>query len=347
MAELTPMKLSNMTAAQSIDLGDLMYLTVEDELSETGYYSRKITAQNLAASLLGNFSFPLLLDKTTAHSAIGAINELASTRRLYVGTCSTAAATAQKEVTVSAAQNFTLEVGTTICVKFSVSNSATDVTISVNGTTAYPIWFSNSQYSGSSAGVTGQQNCNLTYVFDGSYWCWLSMGKYQSYSSMTDAEAEAGTSTSNRVISPSVLKHAIQYHAIPQVDGNERVVGKLGNDTLYEQLFYYDFSDIDGGTQSDTVINGRFDLPHINYGSMWIEAACLINDVPDGTFTIKSLPLPSIQNNNGYVQTQIQKTTSNDGYPFIYLDVNWSVSQIWAKRNDIHFMFTLRYTKAS
>lgn len=77
MAELTPVKISDMTAVQSIALGDLLYLCAEDANSETGYYSRKITAQDMAAAMLNSFSFPLLLDKTSAHSVIGAINELA------------------------------------------------------------------------------------------------------------------------------------------------------------------------------------------------------------------------------------------------------------------------------
>lgn len=473
-------KVSAMVATQSVTQGALVYVAAENQTSPTGYESFKITAGDLAQTILGSFSFPLVLD-TTAKNVFGAINEMkgqlvdgavvllgtaapdlsagvngniyirystsgnvttitnmyvkisdawaevstgggggsstlaglsdvalssptngqalvydstsskwvngagqaSATGKVYIGTCSTAGDTATKEVVISADQNFVLEKGATINVKFANTNSVNNVTISVNGGTAYPIWYKSSVYNSATSGITGSANQNIFYVFDGSYWVWQSMGAYMSYATMTQAEAEAGTSTATRVISPATLKLAIDTHAPSAVSveltqaqydllsqaekengmiyfvsdapsnpvvytPNETVIGKwVDGSTLYEQTFYFDFSDIAGGTQSDTVINGRFDLPHVNYNDMWLESAFLVNDVPDGTFTIKSLPLPTIQNSGGYIRIQIQNTTSNDGYPFIYLDVNWSISQIWSKRNDIHFAFVVRYTKSA
>ena len=474
-------KVSAMVATQSVTQGAFVYVAAENQTSPTGYESFKITAGDLAQTILGSFSFPLVLD-TTAKNVFGAINELkgqlddgavvllgtaapdsaagvngniyirystsgnvttitnmyvkisdawaevstgggggSSTlaglsdvnissptngqalvyddqndewvngnvsggsggRKIFVGTCSTAAGTAAKEVSISSDQGFALEVGATICFKCKYTNSASNVTISVNGGTAYPIWYSTGAYTGSTGNVTGNAGAYMLYVFDGSYWCWESMGMYNSYNAMTDAQAESASSTSNFVIAPTVLKHAIDYHApgavrveltqaqydlltqtekengtiyfISDAPSNpveysetEKAIGHwVDGSVLYERSFYFDFTDIAGGTQSDTVINGRFDLPHENYADLWIETAFMVNDVPDGTLTIKSLPLPTIQNNGGYIRVQIQKTSSNDGYPFIYLDVNWSISQIWTKRNDIHFVFVIRYTKAS
>ena len=78
---------------------------------------------------------------------------------------------------------------------------------------------------------------------------------------------------------------------------------------------------------------------------MWIEQAFVINDVPDATLTIKSMPMPISASSGNYIRVQIQKTSSNDGYPFIYIDINYNTSSIYSKRNDIHFVFVVRYTK--
>ena len=75
----TPLKLSDMTEANSLAVGDLFYLGMADAGSDTGYYSRKIQAQLIASAILGSFSLPLLFTKTTAKTAAGAINELAGT----------------------------------------------------------------------------------------------------------------------------------------------------------------------------------------------------------------------------------------------------------------------------
>lgn len=55
------------------------------------------------------------------------------------GTCTTAAATAAKEVTVGAA--FTLTDGATVLVRFTYGISAADATLSVNSGTAKPIYY--------------------------------------------------------------------------------------------------------------------------------------------------------------------------------------------------------------
>ena len=80
MPELTPIKMSTMNEALQLAIGDLFYLGQEDETSDTGYYSRKITAQTVATGVLSSLSLPLLFTKTTAKNAAGAINEIAPTK---------------------------------------------------------------------------------------------------------------------------------------------------------------------------------------------------------------------------------------------------------------------------
>jgi len=79
MAELSPIKLSDMELAAILGASDVLYVAVADAQSETGYYSRKTTTTELAQLFLNTLSFPLLLPNTTAKNVIGAINELKGT----------------------------------------------------------------------------------------------------------------------------------------------------------------------------------------------------------------------------------------------------------------------------
>lgn len=93
---MAKIKVSQMTAATDIDAGDLVYLSVEDLTSASGYSSRKDTAGNLAAAFLNGFEFPLLLN-TSAKTIVGAINELAAgaSAAVYMGTTPPSSATGE------------------------------------------------------------------------------------------------------------------------------------------------------------------------------------------------------------------------------------------------------------
>ena len=100
--------------------------------------------------------------------------------RAAYGTCSTEAATAEKAIVIEDL-NWKLEVGSIITVRFSVANTASNVTLNVNGTGAYGIRTSGeSSYTGSSSTYCGNANRALTYMFDGSHWQWISAGAYPS-----------------------------------------------------------------------------------------------------------------------------------------------------------------------
>jgi len=358
------------------------------------HWSRTYATDEIAgaSSLQGlsdvNISSPtngqaLVYDATSSKWVNGAGGGGSSASGVYIGTCDTEGNVAQKEVVVSADQNFVLEKGTTICVKFTNTNSASNVTISVNNGTAYPIWYNLGVYTASSDNIVGRANRQITYIFDGSYWMWAGMGYFYSYSNMTQSEAQAGTAVTGRLVPPTILKEAIYYHAPSAVrteltqaeydalstaeknngtiyfitdapsnpvdySTSEKVIGHwIDGSTLYERTFDYNLSDMSGGSQQESSIVGRFDLPHVNYDNIWIEQAYILNDSPSASFSMKSLPLPSIQNNNTYIRIYIQKTDANDGYPFIFIDVQWSISQLFNNRANIHYVFTLRYTKSS
>lgn len=141
--------------------------------------------------------------------------------KMYYGICTTAAATAAKVVTVGADQDFKLTVGALVMVKFTISNSASSVTLNVNSTGAKSIYYNNALYTGTSTTVCGYANAHLVYMYDGTNWVWVSHGadSNTTYSAMSVAEGQTGTATSSRSMRADYLKQIIQYHAVPSGQG--------------------------------------------------------------------------------------------------------------------------------
>lgn len=95
------------------------------------------------------------------------------TTNAFYGTCSTAAATATKEVTLSSAVGWNLVAGVVIGVKFSNSNTASSVKLDVNGSGAKSIYFGNAVYAGTSVQITGWKDYIIYYMYDGTNWMFL------------------------------------------------------------------------------------------------------------------------------------------------------------------------------
>lgn len=92
--------------------------------------------------------------------AIDGVNFNGTSAITHYGTCSTAAATVAKTVSLN---NFTLVKGARVAVKFTVTNTASSPTLNVNSTGAKPIYYRGSAIS------AGYLAANRTYefVYDG------------------------------------------------------------------------------------------------------------------------------------------------------------------------------------
>lgn len=110
------------------------------------------------------------------------------------GTCSTAAATSAKAITLSGNTKWTLQKGSVIIVKFTNTNTASSVTLNVNNTGAKSIWVDRAAYTGTSAQYCGYANRNLIYVYDGTYWVWI-FGGYDSNTTYSNATLGQGYGT--------------------------------------------------------------------------------------------------------------------------------------------------------
>lgn len=117
----------------------------------------------------------VLLSGETAHSASG---EVITGKAVLpaCGTCDTAGNVAEKVVTLEGNDNWVLKKGAIIMVKFANTNSATNVTLNVNGTGAKQIWYAGSVYTGNSGYVNGEAGRHHVYLYDGTYWVWVSHG---------------------------------------------------------------------------------------------------------------------------------------------------------------------------
>lgn len=110
------------------------------------------------------------------------------------GTCSTDAATAAKEVVLSGNSQWTLTNGAIIMVKFDNSNTASSVTLNVNGTGAYPLWYNNAEYTSNGTAYTGYAGRTTMYMFNGTHYIWIS-NSYDSNTTYTNVKLGHGYAT--------------------------------------------------------------------------------------------------------------------------------------------------------
>lgn len=134
----------------SVDASRKVNITVPTKTSELTNNSGFITSSANVASAT----------KLTTARAIDGVNFDGTATITHFGTCSTAAGTAAKVVSLT---SFTLVTGSRITIKFTVTNTAANPTLNVNGTGAKPIVYRGSAIS------AGYLAANRVYefVYDG------------------------------------------------------------------------------------------------------------------------------------------------------------------------------------
>lgn len=118
------------------------------------------------------------------------IDKMGYTNIAY-GTCSTAAATAAKEVVIVGNTNWGLTAGSIICVKFSVTNTAQNPTLNVNGTGAKNIYHNGTAIT---AGVIKAGDI-ATFVYDGTQYQLIAVDRTHIDYTATIATTWAGSET--------------------------------------------------------------------------------------------------------------------------------------------------------
>jgi len=131
--------------------------------------------------------------KSTFALASHSHTKLDNTNLAY-GTCATAAGTAAKVVTITGNDNWSLKTGAIVAVKFSYTNTASSVTLNVNGSGAKNIWYNNAKYTSTSSQMTGYANRTIFYIYDGTYWVWLG-GSYTDGNTVPSAYCTTAAAT--------------------------------------------------------------------------------------------------------------------------------------------------------
>lgn len=108
-------------------------------------------------------------DATTSKAGLMPVvdKQKSDATNIAFGTCSTAAATADKTVTISGNINWKLTIGSIIYVKFTYTNTAQNPTLNVNETGAKNILYNTAILTTSNLGYAGTANRYITYVYDG------------------------------------------------------------------------------------------------------------------------------------------------------------------------------------
>ena len=164
----------------------------------------------------------------------GIIEGLDFPEGLLLGTCTTAAETAAKVVTLTDVTDFELTKGTVIVVKFTKSNTAQNPTLNVNGTGAKSIYYNTSVVTTSSLWVAAQANRYMEYMYDGTNWVWISQcfDNNTTYSAMSKSELTTGTATTSRVVRADYLKSAIlELAESSDVDTADNITTFTSSDT--------------------------------------------------------------------------------------------------------------------
>lgn len=200
-------------------------LTVSDSLNNEVYYYTVPSYSPLIAYRregIGINRVPRAGYSLDVHGKMG-IDEVADvgndllTNVIFHGTCPTAAATTAKVATVTGTFPTTLSVGTTVMITFANANSGAvaDLTLNVNSTGAFPIkYVNNSSFGNLSAAGQIRANSPVMFVYTESgtnkYWVATGLNYNNTYSSMSEAEAIAGTATTARSITAQRLDIAIK-----------------------------------------------------------------------------------------------------------------------------------------
>ena len=113
-------------------------------------------------------------------SAAGLMSSSDKTKLNYTniayGTCSTAAATAAKVITISGNTKWALTAGSMITVLFSTTNTASNPTFNVNGTGAKNVYYANAQITTTSLSYAGYASRPMNYMYDGTQYIFIGWG---------------------------------------------------------------------------------------------------------------------------------------------------------------------------
>ena len=115
---------------------------------------------------------------TTSASGLMSANDKTKLNytNIAYGTCSTAAATAAKVITITGNTKWALTAGSLITVLFTETNTANNPTFNVNGTGAKNVFYTSSQITTSSKSYAGYKDRPMNFMYDGTQYRFIGWG---------------------------------------------------------------------------------------------------------------------------------------------------------------------------
>lgn len=182
-------------AAASLNFGNIptqnVYAKINGSTAELwykfdqGYEAVKVTVQSWNHNTIASCSFELFSNVSQASAPTGGSNAVPrmGTNKIWYGTCTTPAATAEKAVTCA---GFTLEQGSAILVRMTNQhNSNSNAQLNVNGTGAALIYEKNSLLINNNNHTSWRPTDYCFFVYDGTYWVYVNSYSHNMYRSGT------------------------------------------------------------------------------------------------------------------------------------------------------------------
>lgn len=188
------------------------------------------------------------VDAAIIDAASGGVTVDVGNTKIYYGTCATAAATTTKAVSCADFRQSDLVPGVMVLVKFQYKNTGAVASLKLNVQNTGEISIKKNY---STTGVTdltaaGELGANsvVPFIYTGEYWlvAGLDYNTNTTYSAMTQSEIDAGTSTTGRIISPSVI-----VSNFVRKTGDETIAGEktfsddmhiAGDSLIFESVSY-------------------------------------------------------------------------------------------------------------
>lgn len=122
----------------------------------------------------------------------------------FYGTCTTAAGTVQKDVTlIDNADMFALETGVIVRVKITNANSATNPTLKVGSTDAKPIMRFGTTTASTTANSSWESDSIITFIYDGTNWLMADFALRRNDNTIPSAYCSTAATTAAKVASCS------------------------------------------------------------------------------------------------------------------------------------------------
>ena len=195
--------------------GKITYKTDTSELYfDVGNQRQEINANN--AKTVGGESLNTIKTgyQNYINEKISPITAKLDYTNIAYGTCATAADVATKEVTLNSnVSHWEQEIGSLIAIKFDISNTASNVTIKVGNNDAYPIWYNNTEYTGTGTAYTGYADRLIVYMFNGTHWVWIT-SSYDSNTTYTNEKLGNGYGTCSTAESTTAKKATFSSYTL-------------------------------------------------------------------------------------------------------------------------------------